>query len=181
MPLLIYAAKRIAQALPLILVIIAINFTLIHAAPGDPVDVLLDQSEADPQVVAQLRSEFGLDQPVPVQLLRYYAKVLTLDLGSSFRYREPVFDLIMSRLPATLLLMGAALIVSTVVAVALGVIAARRPYSALDNSTTLFALAGYSMPVFWLGQLFLIAFALTPMMFMTGVSRKSWTRMVADP
>ena len=160
MPLLIYAAKRIAQALPLILVIIAINFTLIHAAPGDPVDVLLGQSEADPQVVAQLRAEFGLDQPVPVQLLRYYAKVLTLDLGSSFRYREPVFELIMSRLPATLLLMGAALIVSTVVAVALGVIAARRPYSALDNSTTLFALAGYSMPVFWLGQLFLIAFAL---------------------
>ncbi len=160
MPLLIYAAKRIAQALPLILVIIAINFTLIHAAPGDPVDVLLGQSEADPQVIAQLRTEFGLDQPVPVQLVRYYAKVLTLDLGSSFRYREPVFDLIMSRLPATLLLMGAALIVSTVVAVALGVIAARRPYSALDNSTTLFALAGYSMPVFWLGQLFLIAFAL---------------------
>ena len=160
MPLLIYALKRIAQALPLILVIIAINFTLIHAAPGDPVDILLGQGEADPQVVAQLREEFGLDQPLPVQMARYYAKVLSLDLGQSFRYREPVFDLIAGRLPATFLLMGTALVLSTVLAVALGVIAARRPYSALDNGVTLFALAGYSMPVFWLGQLLLIVFAL---------------------
>ena len=160
MPLLIYALKRIAQALPLILVIIAINFTLIHAAPGDPVDILLGQGEADPQVVAQLREEFGLDQPLPVQMARYYAKVLSLDLGQSFRYREPVFDLILGRLPATLLLMGTALVLSTVLAVTLGVIAARRPYSALDNGVTLFALAGYSMPVFWLGQLLLIVFAL---------------------
>ena len=160
MPLLIYALKRIAQALPLILVIIAINFALIHAAPGDPVDILLGQGEADPQVVAQLREEFGLDQPLPVQMGRYYAKVLSLDLGQSFRYREPVFDLILGRLPATLLLMGTALVLSTVLAVTLGVIAARRPYSALDNGVTLFALAGYSMPVFWLGQLLLIVFAL---------------------
>ncbi|MFN0160110.1 MAG: ABC transporter permease [Burkholderiales bacterium] len=160
MPLLLYALRRLAQALPLILAIIVINFTLIHAAPGDPVDILLGQGEADPQIVAQLRAEFGLDQPVPVQLVRYTAKVLTLDLGTSFRYREPVFDLIMSRLPATLLLMGAALVVSTLVAIALGVVAARRPYSGLDNSATLIALAGYSMPVFWLGQLLLITFAL---------------------
>ena len=160
MPLLIYALKRIAQALPLILVIIAINFTLIHAAPGDPVDILLGQGEADPLVVAQLREEFGLDQPLPMQMGRYYAKVLSLDLGQSFRYREPVFDLILGRLPATLLLMGTALVLSTVLAVALGVIAAHRPYSALDNGVTLFALAGYSMPVFWLGQLLLIVFAL---------------------
>ena len=160
MPLLIYALKRIAQAVPLVLIIIAINFALIHAAPGDPVDILLGQGESDPQVVAQLRSEFGLDQALSVQLLRYYAKVLSLDLGQSFRYREPVAELIASRLPATLLLMGAALIVSTVVAVVLGVLAARHPYSAVDNGVTAIALAGYSMPVFWLGQLLLIAFAL---------------------
>ena len=160
MPLLMYALRRMAQAIPLILIIIGINFGLIHAAPGDPVDVLMGSSEADPALVAQLRSEFGLDQPIPVQLVRYYAKVLTLDLGQSFRYREPVFDLIASRLPATLLLMGAALVVSTLVAVALGVGAALRPYSALDNSATIMALAGYSMPVFWLGQLLLIVFAL---------------------
>ena len=160
MPLLTYALRRVAQAIPLILIIIGINFALIHAAPGDPVDVLMGSSEADPAMVAELRADFGLDQPIPVQLVRYYAKVLTLDLGESFRYREPVLDLIASRLPATLLLMGTAIVVSTLIAVALGVVAALRPYSVLDNATTFMALAGYSMPVFWLGQLLLIVFAL---------------------
>ena len=160
MPLLTYSLRRVAQAIPLILIIIGINFALIHAAPGDPVDVLMGSSEADPAMVAELRADFGLDKPIPVQLVRYYAKVLTLDLGESFRYREPVLDLIASRLPATLLLMGTAIVVSTLIAVALGVVAALRPYSVLDNATTFMALAGYSMPVFWLGQLLLIVFAL---------------------
>ena len=160
MPHLQYALRRLLQAVPLILIIIGINFILIHAAPGDPLDILLGPSEADPGIIAQIRAEFGLDQPVWVQLWNYYAKVLTLDLGASFRYREPVIDLIASRLPATLLLMGASLVVSTVVAVLLGILAAMRPYSALDNVTTLAALAGYSMPVFWLGQILLLVFAL---------------------
>ena len=160
MPHLEYALQRLLQAVPLILVIIGINFVLIHAAPGDPLDVLLGPTEADPRIIAQLRAEFGLDQPVWVQLWNYYAKVLTLDFGTSFRYREPVMDLIASRLPATLLLMGAALVLSTIVAVVLGILAAMRPYSALDNATTVIALAGYSMPVFWLGQILLLVFAL---------------------
>lgn len=160
MPHFEYALQRLLQAVPLVLVIIGINFVLIHAAPGDPLDVLLGPTEADPRIIAQLRAEFGLDQPVWVQLWNYYAKVLTLDFGASFRYREPVMQLIASRLPATLLLMGAALALSTVVAVTLGMLAAMRPYSALDNATTLVALAGYSMPVFWLGQILLLVFAL---------------------
>ena len=160
MPHLEYALQRLLQAVPLILVIIGINFVLIHAAPGDPLDVLLGPTEADPRIIAQLRAEFGLDQPVWVQLWNYYAKVLTFDFGTSFRYREPVMYLIASRLPATLLLMGAALVLSTVVAVVLGILAAMRPYSALDNATTVIALAGYSMPVFWLGQILLLVFAL---------------------
>jgi|CXWL01.1.fsa_nt_gi peptide/nickel transport system permease protein len=160
MPHLVYALRRLAQAVPLVLVIIGINFVLIHAAPGDPVDVLLGPTEADPQVVAQLRQELGLDRPLPVQLWNYYAKVLSLDLGTSFRYREPVAELIASRLPATLLLMGTALVVSTLVALTLGILAALRPYSLLDNTATFVALAGFSMPVFWLGQVMLLVFAL---------------------
>ena len=160
MPHLEYALRRVLQAVPLVLVIIGINFILIHAAPGDPLDVLLGPTEADPVVIAQLRAEFGLDQPVWVQLWNYYAKVLALDFGASFRYREPVIELIASRLPATLLLMGTALTLSTIVAVALGILAAMRPYSTLDNATTVIALAGYSMPVFWLGQILLLVFAL---------------------
>ena len=160
MPHLAYALRRLLQAVPLVLVIIGINFILIHAAPGDPVDVLLGPTDASPEIIAQLRVEFGLDQPIWVQLWNYYAKVLALDFGASFRYREPVSGLIASRLPATLLLMGTALALSTLVATILGVLAAMRPYSTLDNATSFIALAGYSMPVFWLGQLLLIAFAL---------------------
>ena len=160
MPHLAYALRRLLQAVPLVLVIIGINFILIHAAPGDPVDVLLGPTDASPEIIAQLRAEFGLDQPIWVQLWNYYAKVLALDFGASFRYREPVSGLIASRLPATLLLMGTALALSTLVATILGVLAAMRPYSTLDNATSFIALAGYSMPVFWLGQLLLIAFAL---------------------
>ena len=116
MPHLAYALRRLLQAVPLVLVIIGINFILIHAAPGDPVDVLLGPTDASPEIVAQLRAEFGLDQPIWVQLWNYYAKVLALDFGASFRYREPVSGLIASRLPATLLLMGTALTLSTLVA-----------------------------------------------------------------
>ncbi|MEO5595823.1 MAG: ABC transporter permease [Lysobacteraceae bacterium] len=155
-----FGLRRLAQTIPLLAIIIAINFTLIHIAPGDPVDVLIGPSEANPELIAQLRAEFGLDQPLMTQLVTYYKKILSLDLGQSFRYRESVLDLILSRLPATLLLMGSALVVSTLLAIALGVVAALKPYSALDNGTTLVALAGYSMPVFWLGQLLLIVFSL---------------------
>jgi ABC-type dipeptide/oligopeptide/nickel transport system permease component len=95
-----------------------------------------------------------------VQLLTYVRRVLSLDLGHSLRYRRDVLDLIMSRLGPTLLLMGTSLVLSSIFGVLLGAIAARVPYSWTDNTATFVALAGYSMPVFWLGQLLLLLFAL---------------------
>jgi peptide/nickel transport system permease protein len=85
---------------------------------------------------------------------------LKFDLGYSMRYRQRVLDLILSRLPATLLLMAVALILSSIVGILLGTFAALRPYGWLDNTTTLVALAGYSMPLFWLGQILLLVFSL---------------------
>ena len=166
-PLLAYAARRLLQAVPLVLVIILINFTLIHAAPGDPVDFLLGSSDATEEYIAQLRGEFGLDRPLAEQLLAYLAKVLRLDLGYSLRFREDVLSLILSRLPATLLLMGTALVAASLLGILLGAVAARRPYSATDNAATLVALAGYSMPVFWLGQIMLLVFSLHLALFPT--------------
>ncbi len=154
-----YVARRLAQAIPLVFVVIVINFLLIHAAPGDPVDILVGNLDADPEFLAQVRREFGLDQPLHIQLWTYLLKVLRLDLGYSLRFRQDVATIILSRLPATLLLMSTSLIISSVVGVLLGVMAARRPYSAADTSATLMAVAGYSMPVFWLGQLMLLVFA----------------------
>lgn len=155
-----YTLRRLAQAVPLILIIICLNFFLIHAAPGDPVTALTGQVETSQEYISQLRAEFGLDRPLLTQLGIYIGKVLSFDLGYSLRFRQPVFELIAERVPATLLLMGTALVVSSFAGVLLGVVAARRPYGVVDNAATLLALAGYSMPVFWLGQLMLLAFAL---------------------
>lgn len=159
-PFLLYVFRRLAQAVPLILVIIVFNFFLIHAAPGDPVDILIGQLDADPEYLEELRREFGLDRSLFIQLGTYMGKILTFDLGYSLRYRQDVFDLIMGRLPATLLLMGTALVLSSFLGILLGAVAAQRPFGLIDNATTLAAIAGYSMPVFWLGQLLLLAFSL---------------------
>lgn len=179
-----YIFLRLLQALPLLFVVIIINFFLIHAAPGDPVDVLTGQMDVDPEYLEALRKEFGLDQPLLVQLATYIKKVLQLDLGYSLRYRHDVFNLIVSRMPATLLLMGAALTLSSILGIILGTIAAQRPYSAADNAATLIALGGFSMPIFWLGQLLLLVFALklnwfpTQGMFSLRAPSEGWGRVV---
>lgn len=160
MGLLVYIGGRLLQAVPILFVIVLINFALIHTAPGDPVYFLIGAAEVTPEYIENLRREFGLDQPLWKQFITYLSKILQFDLGYSFRFREPVLSLILSRMPATLLLMGTALIFSSVIGILLGVLAARRPYSIGDYSATFISLGGYSMPVFWLGQIMLIVFAL---------------------
>jgi peptide/nickel transport system permease protein len=156
-----YGAGRLAQAVPLLLGIIVVNFLLIALAPGDPVAVLLGEYPAPQAYVAQLRQRFGLDQPLLVRLGRYVASVLRGDLGFSFAYRLPVARLVVERLSNTLILMGTAMTLAAVAGVLLGVTAARRPYSRLDSSATGLALVGYSIPEFWLGQLLVLLFAVT--------------------
>ena len=165
--LLRYAGYRLLQAVPLVFVIILINFALIHTAPGDPVDFLVGGSDASPEYIETVRREMGLDGPLWLQLLRYMERILQLDLGYSFRFREQVLSLILSRLPATLLLMGTALVLASTLGIVLGAVAARRPYSMTDYAATFVSLAGYSMPVFWLGQIMLIVFALQLALFPT--------------
>jgi peptide/nickel transport system permease protein len=155
-----YVARRLLQAVPIMLIILLINFSLIHAAPGDPVYAFIGQVETSPEYIEQVRREFGLDRPLVQQFTTYISKVLLLDLGYSLRFRQSVSELIASRIPATLLLMGTALVLSSVFGIVLGTLAARRPYGLVDNAATLLALGGYSMPVFWLGQIMLLAFAL---------------------
>jgi len=158
--LLIYVGGRLLQAVPILFVIILINFALIHAAPGDPIDILIGGADATPEYIEGLRREFGLDQPLSQQFVTYIGKIAQFDLGYSLRYRESVLTLILGRMPATLLLMGTTLFFSSLIGILLGVFAARRPYSAGDYTATFLSLAGYSMPVFWIGQIMLIIFAL---------------------
>ena len=108
-----YLAWRLLQAIPIVAGIAVFNFMLLQLAPGDAADVLAGEAGgATPEYMAELKARFGLDQPVPVQLARYLWNVARLDLGFSFRHNMPVIDLILSRLPATLLLMVAAIVLA---------------------------------------------------------------------
>lgn len=156
-----YVARRLAQAVPLVLAVIVLNFLIVHLAPGDPVNVLLGEYGATPEFRARIQHEYGLDQPVHTQLAVYLRRVLGGDLGYSLYFNQPVIRLILERLPATILLMATQLVVALVAGVALGVAAARRPYSVLDNVSTAAALIGYSMPVFWSGLLLILFFSTT--------------------
>jgi ABC-type dipeptide/oligopeptide/nickel transport system permease component len=155
-----YILRRLIQSIPTLFGVIIINFLLIHTAPGDPISRFLGGQEASPEYIQNLRAMFGLDKPLPIQLIIYIKEVLCGNLGYSFASQQPVMKLIMERVPATLLLIFTALIFATLVGMLMGVISSRRPYSMVDNMNTFIALIGYSLPVFWLGQILLITFSL---------------------
>jgi peptide/nickel transport system permease protein len=155
-----YAGRRLAHAVPLVLGVVVVNFALIHLAPGDPILALIGEFQASPEFVQSVRQQFGLDRPLAVQLGLYLWNLLRGDFGFSFAFKQPVLDVMLERVPATLLLMGVALLYATLCGAVFGVISSRRQYSRTDNAFTLVSLIGYSMPVFWLGQILLILFGL---------------------
>ena len=160
---------RVANAALLVLAVLVLNFLLIHLAPGDPALVIAgEMGGASPEVLASIRAAYGLDQPLLAQLGRYVARAATGDLGYSFYFNQPVTQLILARMPATALLMAAALLFASFGGTALGVIAARKPRGATDLAVTLLAVAGYAMPVFWSGLLLLLLFASVLPLFPTG-------------
>jgi peptide/nickel transport system permease protein len=155
-----YLLRRVAQAVPIVLGIAVFNFMLVHMAPGDAVDVLAGEAGgANPEYVEQLREKFGLDQPLPVQLGRYLWNVATLDLGFSFRHNLPVVEIILERLPATLLLMVCAIVLAFSLGVLLGVTAARYVNRALDRVISVGALLAYATPIFWIGLMLILLFS----------------------
>ena len=136
-----------------------LGFALLHLAPGDPVDVLAGEfGTASPEYLMQLRHEFGLDRPLSIQLLTYFENVLQLNLGFSQRNNMTVLDLILSRLPATLLLMTTSIALSFFAGLVLGVAAARRVNKLADNLISVFALLCYAIPLFWLGLMAIVLF-----------------------
>lgn len=152
---------RVIYAIILLLAVLVLNFSMMHLAPGDVADTIAQANGgADAEVLEAIRAEYGLDQPFLVQLGRYIGNVLQLNLGYSFYYREPVTELILQRLPATLLLVFSAQILALIVGVLLGVISAQKPNGLTSHFVTFIALFGYSAPVFWTGILLLIGFSL---------------------
>ena len=157
---------RIVYAVILLMAVLVLNFSMMHLAPGDVADTISQSmGGADQEILDQIRADYGLDQPFLVQLGSYIGKVLRFDLGYSFFYNTPVTELILQRLPATLLLVFTAQILALFIGVILGVISARKPNGIASHFVTILALFGYSAPVFWTGILLLIGFSLNIQLF----------------
>lgn len=155
-----FVGRRLFWAVFVILGIIIVNFILLRLAPGDPAAIMAGQAGAtDEQHIAQLRARFGLDRPMHEQLLSYVANVARFDLGLSARQQIPVADLIIQRLPATLLLTGVAFLFSLAVGILLGALASRRAGGWADSFITVLALAAYATPIYWLGLMFILIFS----------------------
>lgn len=155
-----YLKRSCAQVAFVILGIALVNFFLLHLAPGDAAQVLAGESgAATPEYMEALRRQFGLDQPLYVQFLRYLGNLLTFDLGFSFRQGVPVSELILERVPATLLLMGTAIGFALVAGCGLGFLAARHAGRLADTLISTVALLLYATPVFWVGIVLIVVFS----------------------
>ena len=152
----IYVLKRLGEAILVCVGISVITFLLLHVA-GDPVQLLLS-IEAKAEDAAILRKSLGLDRPLYVQYLIFLKGLLRLDFGNSLFIREPALQLVLERLPATVELTVAGMVIALAIAIPLGVVAAVRRYSLLDNLCTMLAVSGQAMPIFWLGLMLIILF-----------------------
>ncbi|OWJ77938.1 ABC transporter permease [Haematobacter genomosp. 1] len=156
--MLFYIARRLAGAVPVLLVVAALIFTLMQFAPGDAVSMLVSD-EATAEEKARIREAWGLDQPAPLQFANFVAKAVVGDFGDSFRYKIPVLDVIATRLPATIELAVAATLIAVFIGIPLGVLAAARPGTMWDAIASAISFAGISAPNFWIGILLILLFA----------------------
>ena len=155
-----FLAQRLVKMAAMIVAIAVANFLLIHAAPGDPASVMAGEAgAADPQFIAQLRAQFGLDQPLSTQLAIYLGHLLHGDLGMSYRQGRPVAALIAERLPATLLLTGTAFAFALAMGMLLGALAAQRVGRWADSVITVLALGFFATPIFWVGLMLVLVFS----------------------
>ena len=161
MNLLHFLSGRLVKGVLVLFAIAVLNFFLIRAAPGDPAQVLAGEAgAADAQLLEQLRQRFGLNEPITTQLWIYIKGYMTFDLGFSYRQQQPVLSLVLDRLPATLLLTGAAFVVSLALGIVMGALAARRAGRWSDSLITTLSLVFYATPLFWIALMSQIVFSL---------------------
>jgi peptide/nickel transport system permease protein len=149
---------RLAQVIPTLILVSMLVFGLQHLLPGDPA-LLLAGEEADPSVIAQIRTELWLDRPVPVQYLHWLGRLLQGDLGYSWRLREPVLELIAQKLPVTLQLGAMAFVIALAIGIPMGVLSAVKRDTPLDWLANAVGLGGLSVPTFWLGIMMILFFS----------------------
>jgi peptide/nickel transport system permease protein len=155
-----YVLRRIVIAVPALLGISVILFSVLALAPGDPFEELVTNPNVPAEVAHRLRQQFGLDDPVLVRYWRWLAAMLRGDWGFSFQSRMNVDELILQRLPTTLLVLGSAQLLGILVALPIGTYSAMRPYSVFDQLVTTLAFIGFSLPTFFTGLLFILFFSI---------------------
>jgi len=155
-----YLSRRLLIAVPTLLGISVVLFSILALAPGDPFEELALNPDIPTEVRLQLRQQFGLDDPLPLRYLRWLTAMLRGEWGYSFSSRIDVVTLIWQRLPTTLFVLGAAYGVALCIALPVGVVSAVKPYSLFDHLATTFAFVGHSLPTFFTGLLFILLFSL---------------------
>lgn len=153
-----YVFHRILMLVPVLFGVTLVSFSLLHLVPGDPAEILGGQ-EATQEDVARIRREYGLDQPLAIQYLRFVGNAARGDLGISIQSRHPVRELLFQRLAFTLQLSLVSILVASAIGLLAGIISSTRQYSIFDAASMLGALFGISMPIFWLGLLLILIFA----------------------
>ena len=154
-----YFAKRLLEIVPLVFIVSLICFALMQAAPGGPTAMLSQNPMVNPDDLARIRANFGIDEPVFVQYFMWLKRVIFHgDFGHSYVTGEPVLEMIAQRLPATLELMGSAFLLAFLFGISGGIYAALKRYTKSDSVVTLLALVGISIPVFWLGLMSMMLF-----------------------
>src|SRR5262249_29223979 len=173
-----YLIRRLLTAIPVLLGISLVLFTILALAPGDPFEELATNPNVPPEVRMNLRAQFGLAGPVAVRYVRWLYSMLKGDWGFSFVSRVNVDPLILQRLPTTLFILGLAQLLALMIALPVGIYSAVRPYSIFDQIATTLAFVGFSLPTFFTGLLFILLFSIyldwLPFVFRTDLGATGW-------
>ena len=173
-----YLLRRLLIAIPSLVGISIVLFTVLALAPGDPFGELATNPNVPPEVQAALRTKFGLDDPIMVRYLRWFTAMIHGDWGFSFVSRVDVDTLILERLPTTLFVIGSSQVLALLVALPVGVFAATRPYSIFDQIANTVAFIGFSLPTFFTGLLLILVFSIyldwLPFVYRADISATGW-------
>jgi len=156
--MLTFLAKRIVQLIPTLFFVSVLIFSLQHLLPGDPALIMAGE-DRDPDVIEQIRKQYHLDQPIPVQYVYWVKNALSGDLGESMRFKQPVLELVLQKLPVTMQLASMAIVIALSIGITAGIVSAVYKDTALDYAANVFALWGLSTPNFWLGIMLIFLFS----------------------
>jgi len=153
-----YALRRVLQAIPILFILSILLFAMVRAAPGGPLSAAYRNPNVSKEQIAILKHQLGLDQPLPVQYVKWLGDMLRGDMGESIKFRRPVSVMIAERIPNTLVLVGVSFLVTLIIALPVGILSARKPYSVFDYFATTLTFIGQSVPVYWLGLALILVF-----------------------